>query len=638
MKIQNIINYTDSFYQIDFQKFRSLKGSQKAVAVAAAVFAFLLLLGPTTVIAFRAIEIYLHRKKEASKSDETSTSTPTSKEASVPDEFSPSTPPSYEMAHATEKVAKQVFPQDVQQIDQKREPTEDEKAQPFVDGFKKALTKKGVNLEGLPKNPSESIKKLIDLVREHKIRELEFSGINAVLYSKHWAVMPSVTSIKITNPGENLEFSGRFNRSFPHLRKLSISSNKKREVTLPESLAMRITVSESDLVSYKVLNADQKKEKMSDWLQNRQLTAITSLGEFYDPNSKRESNLLSTHLPKYLNFAQVLEFVKKKVDDASGYVADKLALPLINKLAHQFTLSGSLEMIKTRKSTQFEGSYSMNMYGQVVSSTDAYFDSGDSSLELADREDIREALIAGSQNIFYPDMQEQEKEEAVNRCYKAYRSGQPLVFPTGWTGHAINVVIDGEYLVITNRGDKYGPDENMRVFKIDRDQVTPEVIREIIDREALPPKIENRPNLSVDEYRKEYLFFDKLAGDLKAEKNYELIKVSDQKVGNCSYANNKQAYRALLYTQARKQGKTHLKADEFSTKEYKKWSLYDRIQGLKELKLLIDQEGLEAFDRGQLAAMIKSMVKKTRKHLKDGNEKLRLNGEQAIDALLKFYS
>lgn len=125
--------------------------------------------------------------------------------------------------------------------------------------------------------------------------------------------------------------------------------------------------------------------------------------------------------------------------------------------------------------------------------------------------------------------------EAVLEDWKA---GKPVVIPSGWTRHAVSLVIYKDYLIYSNRGQSSDdmPLSGIKIYKITKP-------------ENLTKKFIERIALSSGNVEKDMQFLESPQGGMQKDLGLKLqgfIQKRGQKVGNCSWASTKCALQGLL--------------------------------------------------------------------------------------------
>lgn len=143
-----------------------------------------------------------------------------------------------------------------------------------------------------------------------------------------------------------------------------------------------------------------------------------------------------------------------------------------------------------------------------------------------------------------------------SRLLELYRSGKAINLNTGYyhqemgVGHAMNVVIKGDQLIICNRGDRRLDLPTMLFIKIDPDKIDEKIIQLIL-----------KSSIGKSADSQDFIIYDLLpklvevrldGGALRSyqeqkEAIQKVLKSKEQKVGNCSCASQKAAFKALAF-------------------------------------------------------------------------------------------
>ena len=121
----------------------------------------------------------------------------------------------------------------------------------------------------------------------------------------------------------------------------------------------------------------------------------------------------------------------------------------------------------------------------------------------------------------------------VSQIFKKFKKNQPLRFTTGWSEHAVDVIIVEDLLLICNRGDERKK-PSIKAYRIDRNQST----MTEKDFETLQER-----NITNDQNMIEFIY-DTLPSKLSKKPPDHLIKFinktcrqKSQKIGNCWWVN-----------------------------------------------------------------------------------------------------
>lgn len=232
-------------------------------------------------------------------------------------------------------------------------------------------------------------------------------------------------------------------------------------------------------------------------------------------------------------------------------------------------------------------------------------------------------------------------EESMKRAFEDYKAGKPVTISTGWHKHALEVTLHNGFIAITNRGDRPLVIEGMADLKNAIFNFDPNKFQEYLNKPDKtnkpdkPAKIQifqiqgevteqlfrNLFSNTADEdieSRKEW-FSETMKQELKAVPFCEVPK-SNQKVGNCSWANSKGGFHAeLILLQMSRNLKAGMSPEEAKTKAvqqgteiFKEWELYHRCQNLESLKALQEDVKKPGFKLSQqeYEALINKVLEK----------------------------
>ena len=155
-----------------------------------------------------------------------------------------------------------------------------------------------------------------------------------------------------------------------------------------------------------------------------------------------------------------------------------------------------------------------------------------------------------------------------------------VVIPTGWIGHSVGVVIDGDLLFKCNRGNRaqHLP-AGILVYKINKRENLKGVIQQLVSNQS------------------QHHFENEIDHQLGLQQ-IDTINCHDQRVGNCAWASAKLVLRATLYAQLLKKGMPPASAQAEAKKIYKEWSAKDRLLALQDYISLV--KGISAPGKGEL--------------------------------------
>ena len=123
-----------------------------------------------------------------------------------------------------------------------------------------------------------------------------------------------------------------------------------------------------------------------------------------------------------------------------------------------------------------------------------------------------------------------------------------VIIPSGEMKHSANVVIQGDYLIKCNRGEKLkGAKSGLTVYKIKN--------KDNLEKAILQLKLSGHESETME-------YFDRGINEDLGLVEVAYMKHKDQHVGNCPWASAKAAFRAALYlTLLQKEGYTPERAE-----------------------------------------------------------------------------
>lgn len=352
-----------------------------------------------------------------------------------------------------------------------------------------------------------------------------------------------------------------------------------------------------------LMSDTQKSTYQYDAAQMQQF--VTALKLMYT-TQENKSNFVRKYGTKYLSILAIMQLLVKEDPEIRNdpiRLIDIAGIQVIKRFGHSFSIDGGIKfdgniqqtfigtnqwnlLAKDRNVYEFTGASSIHQYFPLLASLSNFLHTTkDLDLTLRESQIILEAMENGIKHIpTAVGMDDDSFNQAVQNALKTYQEKKPVVIQTGWDKHAFCVVIDGDYVTIANRGDRATKKPHSRVFKL-RD---PALITEANLAKIVQPLHQTQ---TVDEIKR---FFDTgIIQDLNLEPVYEIYR-TDQKVGNCTYVNTKAAFEALLLmahfrriqSSTTNDHETFAKAISTSRNIYKRFSIFDRIEVLKEMNEL----------------------------------------------------
>lgn len=151
-------------------------------------------------------------------------------------------------------------------------------------------------------------------------------------------------------------------------------------------------------------------------------------------------------------------------------------------------------------------------------------------------------------------------------AYDLYQQGKTILLPTGWEGHAVNIILDPqtEYFIVANAGNRYVElGAGAHVYQMHSpDQLTPDLIYEILNNE--------------DQANLEYAIKYQLALDEVA-----LLEHPEQQYGNCAWYSHKPSIESLLYLHYLHEGYDEVASKSLAHVQYTQWDTYESTHCLE---------------------------------------------------------
>lgn len=391
--------------------------------------------------------------------------------------------------------------------------------------------------------------------------------------------------------------------NLPNLRQLTVSSNIP--LTLPDNLSEKCNALPQ---TEKIVREGEKHYLDGPMGKINFGTFITNFKKLLERNFDKSKFIAVFRGMKSMSILHTLNAITpSQLREHNINPLAAFGRLVLTKVGHVFTLNNEVLVTDGKEALKTTGAFTTDMYAQAVCSVDDFFESdfGSETLSREDQSWVKEGLLDGLKNM--PD--HATKADAA-RLHQRYMEGKPLVIPTGWRGHALNVVIQGDLLIITNRGQRRegeagveGP--NMRIFTIkDPSKIDEAAIMKLLD------------NSNKDLVKERLAFFGQgIIDELGLEPLHEIEK-SEQKVGNCTYANNKAAFQALLFIQEYRKHGDIAKAESASSTVYERWSMYDRFNTVHELSRFLELTPIESFNKDSINELVADMTKKLDKRLR----------------------
>jgi hypothetical protein len=290
---------------------------------------------------------------------------------------------------------------------------------------------------------------------------------------------------------------------------------------------------------------------------------------------------------------------------------------LLKDFAHEWSIKGILNL-ENNFTIDLEGHKSSCMHAKLFKSVEHFlFNSPLLALTQTQKSQICYSL---EQSIIYSFSEVPILHTfgwvAIN-ALKDYQAGRPVTIAVKVDDHTVEITLHRHYFCYTNRGkrasvSRFCDDFNLKIFKIHKSH--------LLDLNFFK-KIMSSP----------YIQLNWLEGNqphemknlLGLERIFAMAK-SSQKVGNCTWANAKGGFHALLIlsylTQALDQGMAEWEAlnyaDYYAQPIYKKWSKFSKKQTMdKFLNIIIHQTHLSSAERFKILSTVTTELIKKNKQI-----------------------
>ncbi len=221
-----------------------------------------------------------------------------------------------------------------------------------------------------------------------------------------------------------------------------------------------------------------------------------------------------------------------------------------------------------------------------------------------------------------------DREASIEAMLKDLQEKIPTTFSTGWQGHAINITLSNNYLVLTNKGDRDKDRQGgMGIYKINQ-PITKEKLNKI---RFFDGNRESFQKILSDEFGLEFIHF---------------VKRNDQIVGNCTFSSNKSLLRAaLIIIECDKSDIiSREKIEKISTDCHKLFTGFTRMQQIKQFLTLLEKIKFNASEENDvltllLFAMIKFSIPKAERdeiHKRLVNIRESRNDQKLIPLLIEL--
>lgn len=206
------------------------------------------------------------------------------------------------------------------------------------------------------------------------------------------------------------------------------------------------------------------------------------------------------------------------------------------------------------------------------------------------------------------------KKNAHIEISKQYHRGELTFLSCGWPGHAVAVVLYGDYLIYTNRGIGCDPRAGSKIFKMRRDAI---INQPFVRRLLIAPNMND--------------FHQLLGGVIDFKNPVVRFRSKPQKYANCTFVNPKSAIEPMMVllqagskaTEAELKRVAH--AERFRTK-YKRFTSFVRNREIDEMvknMFYAQNDILIQFYIRLVETIILRHHGKNKKSLKDRQERLR---------------
>ncbi len=227
----------------------------------------------------------------------------------------------------------------------------------------------------------------------------------------------------------------------------------------------------------------------------------------------------------------------------------------VKRLSHWLSLKGKFQ-VESYKSINLEGCQPRVMFDVVLKSFKKFFECNSQSLSLS-----KEKALKLEQALEFAYL-----EHSYEKIAERIRKGNLTFLGTGWDMHRICLCFSGDYIGIGNEGERPLGASTLKVCKINRSKVTPQLIEEIMTYEFLS-----------SHKGKDYFYrtlIEKLEGKTDdVSSAFEQIAPKAQTNGMCALSAKKAALRfawaMLLYHQP---NHATLQQAEFESKLFTDWS------------------------------------------------------------------
>ena len=370
-------------------------------------------------------------------------------------------------------------------------------------------------------------------------------------------------------------------------------------VKVAQSKSLEILSSEEKIEKFKGIINNYHYQSRKLWIDN-----VTELGlDVLDPKTLLE--------------------VIAKIDPKNG---DELKTPalmaIISRIGHEWGMEATVKIGNQLIATT--ESYTIYSHAHVASSVDSYFETRPPIVASKLPEKIQQSMLENLKNSINYSYGSLAKAQSALIDYQA---GKAITLGTGWHKHSVEVTVQGDYLVYTNRGEKDQLPNKMTIYKI---KDPSKVDQGFFERIML-----NNRKTRLDLRSSQIQFFEKNMVGILGLEEINTVPKADQKVGNCSFANAKGGFHALLILHfLNQEGFVPLlmtpnnqqkwdNALNSAIQIFKDWEFYNRQKGLdffldaESQKILIDPKSpLSSKEHFKLLCEMSSQLARTQKYEK----------------------
>lgn len=207
--------------------------------------------------------------------------------------------------------------------------------------------------------------------------------------------------------------------------------------------------------------------------------------------------------------------------------------------------------IANRSSEEFSGNQAYISVSWIANANLNYFMSDDAKtlLKADDREKLIEMSLSAVDYCFASECNDEGNEKITDRILDDLKNDKPVTISTGWHKHQVNITIYEDILVYINKGNHENPDVAQKIYRMGKDfksidsnklldEMTPrEVIWHLTNYDLYTEKSKKG---QIDFIEKE------MHAELDLKELTDMPKVP-QKMGNCTYANDKAGVQGAAF-------------------------------------------------------------------------------------------